>query len=370
MLPAAPRDVPSLADVLESCRLAVQGHRSSLGLPEVDRAIVLVADGLGASNLRARAAHARTLTAGSATTIASGFPTTTATALTSLATGVLPGLHGVVGYSALDPRADRVRNQLTAWGPDMEPTVWQPVQTVFERSRAEGLDAVAIGPERYRASGFSAAILRGARYEGAHRLDDRVAAARSWLRSRARGIAYVYVPELDVAAHSHGWESSEWVAALETLDGAVRDLVGSLGNRDGLVVTADHGVIDIPARDHVLVDVAPHLLDGVRHIAGEPRCLQLHVERGATAEEVRVRWEESEGDRAWIATREDVIDSGWFGAPTPSALERMGDLFIAARRRIAYYDSRSAGGSRGMIGQHGSLSPEELRVPLLRFGAF
>lgn len=370
MLPAAPRDAPSLADVLESCRLSVLGERSRLSLPAVDRAVVLLVDGLGLANLQARSGHARALMAAPQKSLTSGFPSTTATALTSLATGALPGVHGVVGYSALDRRSDRILNQLTAWGPQMDPRVWQPIPTVFERARVDGLDAVAIGPERYRESGFSAAILRGARYESARRIDDRIDTVRAWLRSRDRGIAYVYVPELDAVSHAHGVESSEWIAALETLDGAVRDLAAGLGERDGLIVTADHGVVDVQARDHVLVNEVPGLMDDVRHLAGEPRCLQLHLDIDADVEAVRARWTDAEGHRAWVATRREVLESGWFGAADAPAIERMGDLFVAARKRVAYYDGRTAGASRGMIGQHGSLSPEEIRVPLIRFGAY
>ena len=89
------------------------------------------------------------------------------------------------------------------------------------------------------------------------------------------GLIYVYVPELDMAAHAHGWESREWTAALEATDSAVRDLVAALGPRAGLLVTADRGIIDVPTRSHVLIDSAPALLDGIRFVAGEPRCLPV-----------------------------------------------------------------------------------------------
>jgi hypothetical protein len=50
---------------------------------------------------------------------------------------------------------------------------------------------------------------------------------------------------------------------------------------------------------------------------------------------------------------------------------RIGDLLVAARKNVAYYDGRTANErSLAMIGQHGSWSPAELQVPLLRFGAF
>jgi hypothetical protein len=84
------------------------------------------------------------------------------------------------------------------------------------------------------------------------------------------------------------------------------------------------------------------------------------------------RWQDAEGGRAWVASRDEVIDSGWFGpVVTDAARSRMGDVFVAARKRVVYDDARTASAqSQAMIGQHGSLSDEELTVPLLRFGAF
>jgi hypothetical protein len=139
-------------------------------------------------------------------------------------------------------------------------------------------------------------------------------------------------------------------------------------------VTADHGIVDVPARSHVLVDSAPELIDGVRFVAGEPRCLQLHFEPELSEglrEALIDRWRASESDRSWVVSRDELIASGWLGEVLPEVRPRIGDLIVAARKSIAYYDSRTAGQhARAMIGQHGSVTQPELRVPLLRFGAF
>ncbi len=372
MLPAPKPDAVSLADVLKSSVAAVRSEPNRLGLGAVDHAVVVLVDGLGVDALRARSGHARTLTGAmsAGSVIESGFPTTTAAGITSLTTGVLPGRHGIVGYSAYDSSRDRVINQLTGWDDHQDPATWQRVPTLFEQAHDVGLAGVAIGPERYRDSGFSRAALRGATYLGGATVHDRATRAAEWLRSSRPGVAYLYVPELDVAAHAKGWESGEWTAALETTDSALQDLVSQLGRRDGLVVTADHGVLDVPRHNHVLIDERPGLLEGVRHVAGEPRCVQLHAEPGADLEAVLERWQDSESSRAWVATREEVIASGWFGPTDDDVTSRMGEIFVAARKGVAYYDGRTAGASRGMIGQHGSLSPAEVRVPLVRFGAF
>jgi hypothetical protein len=304
----------------------------------------------------------------------SGFPTTTAAALATLTTGAAPGQHGMVGYTVLDPANDRVIKQLSGWDARLDPVAWQPLPTVFEKATEAGLDAVAIGPERYRDSGFSKAVLRGARYLAGSSIADRVARAVEWLGTPGTsGIAYVYVPELDVAGHATGAESVEWTNWLETLDASVRELQAGLGPEDGLLITADHGVLDIPQSAHLLFDQSPELVDTVRFVAGEPRCLQLHFAPDASAaqrERTVQAWRDAEGGRSWIATRDEAIAAGWFGEVRDEVRPRIGDLLVAARKGIAYYDSRSLGRGSPMVGHHGSWSPAEVQVPLLRLGAF
>jgi hypothetical protein len=376
MLPALKSDRLSLADVMPACLAAIAGETNTLSLPRASRVVVLLVDGLGSAALKARAGHARTLMSyltGSAV-IDSGFPTTTAAALATLTTGTAPGQHGMVGYTVLDPANDRVLKQLSGWDAKIDPVAWQPQPTVFETAVERGLSAVAIGAERYRDSGFTRAVLRGAEYIGGATVSDRLDRAAEWLaRPGDGGIAYVYVPELDVAAHASGVESGEWTAWLEVLDSAVRDFAERLGPDDGMLITADHGVIDIAEKNHVLFDTSRELVDGIRFVAGEPRCLQLHFEPDASPalrERTIAAWRESEGARSWIATRDEAIAAGWFGEVRPEVAPRIGDLLVAARKGIAYYDGRSLGTGHRMVGYHGSFSPAEVQVPLLRLGAF
>jgi len=315
MLPAGYSSARSLADVLPSCVAALHGQPNSLQLPAVERAVVIVVDGLGAHPLKARAGHARFLAQRltRATTMTSGFPTTTAAALTSLCTGTTPGQHGMVGYTVLDPATDRVFNQLSGWKGDPDPSRWQRCPTVFETARADGIAAFAIGPERYRSSSFSAAILSGAEYVGAKSIEQRFSAARRILDGGGRSICYLYVPELDIASHAHGWESDAWLAALEELDARVSAFAGELRRHEAALTTADHGVLDVPINSHVLFDTVPELVDGVRHVAGDPRCLQLHLGPDASADDAAAlaqRWEQSEGARSWVATRAQAVDAG------------------------------------------------------------
>lgn len=377
MLPARNSARPSLADVLPSCLASILGEVNALALPPVDKAVVFVLDGVGLNAIRERQGHARTLAGAlsKASTTTAGFPTTTASGLATITTGEHPGVHGMVGYTSLDPEHDRVVQLLTGWDAKLDPTTWQRSRTVFERAAELSIPSFAIGIERFRGSGFSSAVLRGAEFRAGKRVSDRVDEARRLLDENDSAIVYVYAAEFDHAAHHDGRESDRAIRALEALDAAVSGLSAGLGRREGLIVTADHGSLDVPASSHVLFDDEPGLLDGVRYVAGEPRALQLHFEPDAVPElreRVADRWRETEGDRSLVLTRADAIAQGLFGPVVdPAVAPRIGDLIVAARKAIAYYDSRTATArSQAMIGQHGSLSPEETGVPLLRFGAY
>ena len=311
------RSMRSAADARKETDAYIRSVASTSSADEIAKAQSLLESGAISPEefaaLKARAGHARTL-AGSltaASVIDSGFPTTTAAALATLTTGTAPGQHGLVGYSVLDTENDRVVNQLSGWDARLDPRTWQSQPTLFERATEAGYSAVVVGPARYKDSGFSGAVLRGAEYLAGATIADRFARAAEWLRAPGpNGIAYVYVPELDQTGHASGWESPAWTNWLEILDAEIRAFTGGLSKKFGVLVTADHGVVDIPQHAHVLIDEIPGLLDGIRFVAGEPRCLQLHFEPTATEEEraaIVQAWCDSEESRAWIATRDEAI---------------------------------------------------------------
>lgn len=368
MLPAAKTHRLSLADIVPNCLEAIDGRRARMGLPPVEKAVVVVVDGLGHALLASHAGHARTLSRRLPhdDPIGAGFPTTTVAALATITTGEPAGRHGLVGYRVYDQAHDRVVNQLSGWE-GLDPASWQRMPTLFERAEAQGARAVAITHPRYRETELTRAVLRGAHFLPGSDAAERVASLGRVLAEPGPALVYYYVPDLDVAGHAKGVASGEWVAALEALDAEVAEATALLGRRDGLVLTADHGMVDVP--EHAQRIASRALLEGVRHVAGEPRCLQLQLEPGADAAAVAARWRASEGKRAWVATREEAVAAGWFGPVDEQVLPRIGELLVAARGEHAYYtdpDDRA----RGMVGQHGSLTPAETAVPLLRYGAF
>lgn len=376
MLPVPAVSAPRLAGVLGSSVASLRGEANGFELPAASGAVVVLVDGLGASNIQARAGHARFMASRMARrdVIRTVVPSTTAAAIASFTTGRMPGEHGLVGYRSLDAAHDRVVNQLNGWDDGMLPETWQRAETIFETEGARGLRSFAIGSPRYAASGFTRAVLRGAEYRSAASIADRFAEARRVLDEASGALVYLYVPELDQAAHAHGWESGRWLTVLEHLDAELAAFEHRMPRGTGLLVTADHGVIDVPAHRHVFIDERPELLDGVRHIGGEPRFLSMYLEPGlddAARTALVDGWRGAEGHRAWVLSRDEAVEAGVYGPVADEVRPRIGDILIAARSAVAYYDRRERNRqAEAMIGQHGSLSDEETRVPLIRGGAY
>ncbi len=371
-LPADPPSARSLTGVVPQVLDSLSG--SPGWFPAARSAIVVVVDGLGRGNLSARAGHARFLVSQMAKKDAarSVFPSTTATALTSLLTGVDAGLHGIVGYRARVPGTLSAPNQLKGWETDgLDPLTWQRARPLLELESAAGRSCFVVSKSIYAASGFTRAIQRGATFFGAATVEERLEIAAQLAADHEGSLTYVYLPELDTIGHARGWESDEWVAGLERVDAALRRLDERLRPGTGVVVTADHGMVDVPPHGHVLLRDGDALVDDVDLVAGEPRLLQLYAAQGAT-DDVAARWRAAEGSRAWVMTRDEAVSAGLFGRTVDAeVLPRIGDVLIAARGSVAYYDDRLTDKkAQRMVGQHGSLTDLERIVPLIGLGGF
>ena len=341
-----------------------------LDLLPARRSVVVLIDGLGYDLLRRRSGHAPFLRGllPSAYRLCAGFPSTTATSMGTFGTGLPPGAHGLVGYEVLVPGEDRLLNELS-WDSGPEPRLWQPSQTVFERAAADGMAVTRIGPGFFDGSGLTNAALRGGVFTAAHSLEARVDAALTAVRASRRSLVYLYWGQLDKVGHVHGCQSWEWGDELELIDRSLARLMAGVPSDTSVHVTADHGMVDAP---HALrIDLAhdDELAGGVRHVGGEPRSLQLYCEPGATSD-VLATWRERVDARAWVLSRDEAVGQGLFGAVSQHVLPRIGDVIVAMRDNFAIVDSRTARPKLlALLGLHGSLTPEEMAIPLFQIAA-
>jgi hypothetical protein len=368
----------SVAEVLTSAAasIGVGGFTNTLGLPDARRVCVVLADGLGRNLLKQKTAHTpflrSVIQAGQGDVpvwLDSAFPSTTAAALSSFGTGLPPGQHGMVGYDVLDPKQDKVVNLLGNWDPGVDPEAWQPFPTVLERAAAE-VDVTTISLPQFGDSPMTRAALRGGQFVSGTTSHARTAAAAEAMAGSDRSLMYFYLNELDKAGHRYGCGSEQWEHQIEELDATVKRLSASLPAGTTIILTADHGMLDVPEQHRIDYSEDPQLVDGVRHTAGEPRMVHLYLEDGADRDHLLAAWRARFRGRIWAFTREDALSAGLFGPVRPAVEGRIGDVMIAARDSLALYDTRrSRPTAMEVVGQHGSLTKAEREVPLLCFTA-
>jgi len=295
--------------------------------------------------------------------LSAAFPTTTATSLALLGTGKAAGLTGMTGYTARNPATGELAN-LVNWEGAGDPSEWQREPRLMAAAAAAGVEVTTLGKPRFAGSGLTRAVLEGGTFVGVPNLQAGVDAA-IYASGRA-GVTYLYWSEIDAAGHAHGWQSDAWVAALEEADGQLARLASRLAHGASLIVTADHGMVDVIGQPRWDVAEIPVLAAGVSLIAGEPRALHVHAEPGVDPHEVADRWTETLGEHAVVGTREQWADIGVFGPIADHVYERIGEVVVAMTGRSTVVDSRTqTPASMALAGMHGSLTPDELFVPLL-----
>jgi hypothetical protein len=235
----------------------------------------------------------------------------------------------------------------------------QPRPTAWQRAAEAGVDVRFVVPREQRGSGLSRAVLRGGEFHPVLGLGDLVARTVEALGERT--FCYAYHADLDTLGHVYGPGSEPWRHQLRFVDRLASLVAENLPRGGALVVTADHGMVEVG--DHIDFDTEPALRDGVRLLGGEARVRHVYTD---AVDDVRARWGEVLGERALVLGREEAIAAGWFGPRVaPHVRSRIGDLVVAMRGTAVVVRSEVEARLSGLVGQHGSLTDAEQLVPLL-----
>lgn len=374
--PAGAMPTSSLADVLPAVAAGFGlGAGGPLHIPVSRDAVILLVDGLGAELLATHARSAPTLWQLTSASIRAGFPATTATSLTSLSVGAPCGVHGIVGYSFRPVGGGRVLNSLR-WTLDVadgetalhtyQPEDIQQHMSFPQRFARAGVEVHYVTPGYQRDSALTRAVFRerGAHHPASMLPDIRAAVAAIASRSGStRRFTYAYYGDLDLQGHLHGPGSEPWLEQLTAVDTMVADLIADLPSTCTLVVTGDHGMV--PAGERIDIDTHPGLLGGVDAVAGEARVRHVYAAPGAQTA-VAAAWATILGDRAFVVSRDQAIDDGWFGPRVDGAIaSRIGDVVAVARGHTVLTRSLTEPMESAMAGHHGAWTAAEQLVPLL-----
>jgi hypothetical protein len=335
--------------------------------------LLWVIDGLGYNYLRAHPQAIqlnRCLSGG----MSSVYPPTTATAVTTLLTGDAPQQHGLTGWHmyfrelgavlAVLPGRPRYGGVgLGAAGIDTRALLGH----VAFADRI-GVDACTVSPASIARSDFNLAHLGRARlteYTGLEGLLDAVTAT---LRQDGCRFVHAYWPELDSIGHHHGIHSAAARHHLLQLDRAFAQLLEQLRGTDTLVIVcADHGQIDTTPASRIDLVAHPALRELLAlPLCGEPRSVYCYLRPGCEQDFDRyVATELAGAARAFPAAQ--LLDEHWFGpgTPHPELARRIGDRVLLMESNHVLRDRLPQEQHVELVGVHGGLSTDELRVPLI-----
>lgn len=368
MLPSVPNSFGRLSEAYLSAFLALDGESNPLSIPARQSYAVVLVDGLGVANIRAAGGHAGFLNQklNTSKSLFSGFPTTTATSLASFATGKQSGEHAFIGYRVYDRQVERPINLLNDLGNELAPTKYQDLQTISEQAVAAGKKVVTVGPAEYADSGFTQATMPASTYLAAKSIEERFEIARSQI-AKPGVLVYLYIPELDQLAHRFGTQSQNWLYEIENLDSVLSSFAKSLPKGAGAILTADHGVIDVPQTSHVYLEDAESLV-GLSMIGGDPRVAFLYFDEGTDLVAKRQNIEAELGAQIDVVTLQELVGAGWYQPLSAAASRVAPDLVLLPKgNRVVYHRGFAKVKSMSMIGQHGGMSKAEWEIPLLVF---
>ena len=369
-LPVVPKALGNIRNVFSSGLESVLGNPNPLRLSGKTKVVVILIDGLGAEQIMQRSGHAPWLNShlNKSTITNCAFPATTSANIASFATGATVGEHGLVGHKVWDRVADEQINLLIGWNERTDPKLWQPVQTIAEKAVSLGVDCNVIAATEYKNTPYTIATMRGANFVSADSWDEKFESARKIIARPKRSLNYLYIPEMDKYGHRNGWTSPGWAAMLEELDALLRSFCSNLPKDTGVIITADHGMVETEKSRQLVLDDYYESSGLVRFVGGDTRVNYVYLDNETSID--RVIQDLQPVSYAFDAVvTSDAIEANWFGEVSQAARNRLPEIMLLAKSNYTLYHSKYfKPRSFEMIAHHGSLTSAEIRVPLIQIG--
>ena len=334
--------------------------------------MLLVVDGLGYQQVQ-NLSSSLLLNASLCDRLTSVFPSTTASAITSLLTASAPQQHALVGWHTHFSEVDDVlaplpfisRRNRNAVPHVMPEHLFTPALITDEAMVQERLIYPADIAHSQYSEHFAGArkIHAYANLEEMSAIIDEVLAGAGDVRQ----YLYVYYPEVDATAHHFGSKSPQTEAVITEFDECLQRLVDRRSAREAAVwLTADHGFVDPSATECLdLADFPPLQQCLSQPLCGEPRVAFCHVKPDCETSFERI-CETQLAPIADVYRSECLIDHGLYGlgAVHPQLRHRVGDYTLIMKERYLLQDWLEGERRFVLKGSHGGTSGDEMYVPL------
>ncbi|SCK27707.1 Predicted pyrophosphatase or phosphodiesterase, AlkP superfamily [Vogesella sp. LIG4] len=343
------------------------------GLEEIETVILLLIDGMGEAQL-AELAPDGWLAHQPRTRLHSVFPSTTTAAITTLLTGAAPSEHGLLSWHVWAPQAGCIATPLPLrehWRAEGEALPDQTLAAALytQPSALAGGDRrhYVLQPEYIADSQYSRHHGGAAEALPWHGYDALFAQLAALARQPGRKFIYAYIPDLDSLMHHKGTRHPRAAQLLQRIDAHCAALAVTLPASARLLVTADHGQLDIPPEKLLFINDYPELAAMLaRPLWGEPR-VAFCTPRPECRDAFPASIEAALGHVLWVLKAEDVLAAQWFGpAPQhPQLAARAGDYVLLLKDDWGLLQMVDDSERPRLIGNHGGLSAAEMQIPLI-----
>ncbi len=302
------------------------------------------------------------------------FLSATATALTTLATGQWPCRAGVPGWWAyleefgitaitLPFRERSTGKPLTEFGVSVEDVF--PIAGIRSTLKHEPLTVLPTRIADTTYAKYSSAGTARAAYAG---LPNAIAIVTNRVLSAEKpSYTYLYLPDLDAALHKKGKGDQRVHQLLVDLDAILGGLAKTLSGRARIVISADHGQVDVPAEQRFILPADDPLRSQLHcQPTGEPSVPIFHVLPGRE-EHFAAEFNERFGEYFALVTPAEIEQLRLLGpeALSPIMKRRLGAFVGIAPKPAKFYIHPCFDCAPENVGVHGGLTAEEMYVPLI-----
>lgn len=324
---------------------------------EAERIVLFLLDGLGWADFERFRDRLPVLSSLEAVRITSVVPSSTASALTSVTTGLAPSQHGLVGYRMrVGPEILNVLGWFFPGGGEPpDPEKLQPAPGFL------GRQVKVVTRSQFVKSGFSTAHMRGTRMIGWRTTSTMIEHCRRLARSHDP-LVYVYYDGIDMVAHQYGLQNEFFESELIAADRLTGQLLDVMPESTVLLVASDHGQVHLERKNWTTLEPCARFVSAY---AGDGRFRFLYAKDGLEKDLLRAA-EDHLADMAWVFSRERLVDEEWLGPkPEPWVEDRIPHVALAAaREKVAFIDPTNPL-EVNLVSSHGSMTAGEMLVPLL-----
>jgi len=335
--------------------------------------VLLIIDGLG-YNYLIRNGKDSILKYNLKARMTSVFPPTTATCVTTFATGVAPQQHGITGWFVYLKELGMITTILRT-RPRVNGSSFSEAGIDLNRIFTEKSLASKIKVRSYTVihddilkSDYNMINNRCSKMLGYKNLSGCFKGIKKAISQRGRKYVYAYWGSLDHFAHETGMNSKSTYKHFRSIDEHVKKLAKYLEGKDTLlIITADHGLIDTSKERTILLENHPRLNECLTlNFSGETRCAYCYV-KPEKLKQFKGYIKKYLKKEFYLIKSEELIKRNFYGlyAPHPRLSDRIGDYALIAKENYIIIDALLGQGEKIPIGNHGGVSKEEMYVPLI-----